>query len=543
MLKVEFQYQNSPYYIQATEQDKFREVCNKFAQKIKIDINNVYFLYSGSNANLEQNISQIINKLDQERKMMVIIVVDKISQLSNENIIKSPNIICPICHTSARFEINKYKIKIFNCKNDHVIDNILISEFESTQLIDESKIICGQCKAANKGDTYNNEMYICNKCNMNLCPLCKLNHDKNHDIIKYEQKNYICSKHNKEYNSYCEKCKEDICLFCEKEHKEHKITLYTEIIPENTDNKNLKFFKDVIIKQLKNKIEMLIDRLNNVMNNIKKYIKISEDIYNNYNMNNINYNILQNFNYNYQFITGDFYIYKDCRKITKDYNYKGFIPFILKIYNEMNKNEIDLIYNINNNQKNIKIFGENFVKVNKNLCKIIYNNKEYDLSEEFNCENIESNELRIKLKGINNVTSLSYIFSGCSTLSSLSNLSNLDTKYMLEMCTIFKDCQFVELPDISNLDTSNVIFMDGMFSGCSNLKKLPDISKWNTKNVLGMSIMFEGCKSLLSLPDISKWDISKAKTYELAPGLNGISGMFDGCNESLNIPEKFNSIN
>ena len=48
---------------------------------------------------------------------------------------------------------------------------------------------------------------------MNLCPLCQLNHDKKHDLIDYEQKYFICPLHNENYNSYCENCKLDICIF------------------------------------------------------------------------------------------------------------------------------------------------------------------------------------------------------------------------------------------------------------------------------------------------------------------------------------------
>ena len=67
---------------------------------------------------------------------------------------------------------------------------------------------------------------------MNLCPLCKSSHDKKHKIINYDQKYFICNIHNKEYNSYCEKCNKDICLFCKKEDKDHNIILYDNIIPK-----------------------------------------------------------------------------------------------------------------------------------------------------------------------------------------------------------------------------------------------------------------------------------------------------------------------
>ena len=61
-------------------------------------------------------------------------------------------------------------------------------------------------------------------------------------------------------------------------------------------------------------------------------------------------------------------------------------------------NKIKIIYKNNNNEKEIKIFGEIFVDNNKDKCKIIHNNKEYDLNSKFNVENI--NQLEIELNGI-----------------------------------------------------------------------------------------------------------------------------------------------
>jgi len=52
--------------------------------------------------------------------------------------------------------------------------------------------------------------------------------------------------------------------------------------------------------------------------------------------------------------------------------------------NKINENnsEIDIIYKKSgNNEDKLKIFGEEFVKNNKDKCKIIYNNKEYELKE------------------------------------------------------------------------------------------------------------------------------------------------------------------
>ena len=42
-------------------------------------------------------------------------------------------------------------------------------------------------------------------------------------------------------------------------------------------------------------------------------------------------------------------------------------------------NEISIIYKIKKNEDRIKLFGAEFIKNNKNKCKFIYRNKEYDL--------------------------------------------------------------------------------------------------------------------------------------------------------------------
>ena len=77
--------------------------------------------------------------------------------------------------------------------------------------------------------------------------------------------------------------------------------------------------------------------------------------------------------------------------------------------------EINIIYDING-ETNIRIFGFYFVENNKNICKIIINDKEYELSERYNVKNNKNDELKIKLKGIDNVINMNSMFSGCSSL-------------------------------------------------------------------------------------------------------------------------------
>ena len=71
----------------------------------------------------------------------------------------------------------------------------------------------------------------------------------------------------------------------------------------------------------------------------------------------------------------------------------------------------------------IRIFGKYFVKQNKNKCKIIYNNKKYELKEYFDeidkNYNIEIKEIKLKLIGINNITDMQEMFDGCCHLTSV----------------------------------------------------------------------------------------------------------------------------
>ena len=84
------------------------------------------------------------------------------------------------------------------CNNHNNI--ILLKDYSNK--IDISKIKCKMCNMS-KNEIHNNTMYICLTCYINLCPLCKLSHDKGHNIINYDDKNYICYNHNESYNKFC----------------------------------------------------------------------------------------------------------------------------------------------------------------------------------------------------------------------------------------------------------------------------------------------------------------------------------------------------
>ena len=191
-----------------------------------------------------------------------------------------------------------------------------------------------------------------------------------------------------------------------------------------------------------------------------------------------------------------------------------------------------IIYNIDKNKKKLKIFGEDFVKNNKNNCYLLINGKKIDLCKEImiNEEKRRKNILEIKLIETKIITNMSYMFYDCNSLQSLPDICEWTTKYVNNMSCMFSGCKSLQsLPDISKWDTKNVIDMSWMFSWCNSLQSLPVISNWNTKNVINMNSMFNGCSSLKSLPDFSKWNINKKLKRE---------SMFDGVDKKL-IPKKF----
>ena len=212
------------------------------------------------------------------------------------------------------------------------------------------------------------------------------------------------------------------------------------------------------------------------------------------------------------------------------------IKKLIDIGRKNNKNKMTIIYKIDKTKKKIKLFGRYFVFRNKNVCRIIYNNKQYNLKEYFNTPDNEE-YLRIKLTGILEIIDLRDMFAECNLLYDLPDISKIDTKNIKCMSNLFYNCSSLSfLPKNLPWDTKNVTEMTNMFSGCCSLSTLPDISEWNLSNVTDMYGLFGGCSSLQSLPDISNWDISNAVD---------IGGLFNNCSSLLSLPDisKWNTSN
>ena len=297
MAEAIFNYEGTNTTIQCNINDKMRNVIDSFFTKIKENENNLNslcFLYNGNKINKELTFNEQANDLDKNRKKMNIIVTKINEDLKETNEIISKNIICPECKENSLIDIDNFKIDLSGCKNNHHINNIFLNEFNKTQTIDLNTIICTFCNQNNKGNTHNNEFFYCNNCNKNICPLCKSIHDKNHNIINYDDKNYICRKHNDSFIKYCNTCKENICIICEDEHQGHNISDFRKIlINKDVLTKTIDNLKNKI-EDFKYKINIIKEIFDRIIENLDTYYKINEYAINNYNPNKRNYHKLQN---------------------------------------------------------------------------------------------------------------------------------------------------------------------------------------------------------------------------------------------------------
>ena len=535
-IEVNFSFEGTNTIIQCGNNDKLKDIYQNFKRKANAEGRQLFLMYSGNTIdNYELSFDEMTNFQDRERNKMNILVIEGEGpqEPQADRIIKSNNIICPECKEIIKFSIEDYKINLFDCKNKHDFDNMFLDEFESTQNINISKIICQNCGNYNKGATHNNIFYKCNTCKKDLCPICYSNHDKTHKLINYDDKDYICEEHNKSYNEYCEDCKKNICMYCVQAHSEHKTIAFGKLIPDTIKlNESLKE-----LEEKKDKLDILIKeifgKLNKVKENYDKYYNINKSLINNFNKDKLNYEMLHTIN---NITNND--IINDINSIINENSIQNQFNKLINIYDKINIiNRISIIYNINKDDEEIKLFDEGFIKNNNNICKIIIDKKEYELLEKFNVKNYNGEKLLVKLSGINKITASSYMFYDCSKLSELPDISKWNTSNIENMRYMFHDCSsLLQLPDISKWNTINVKDMSYMFCKCSSLSSLPDISKWNTSNIENMKYMFSGCKSLTSLPDISKWDISKVKD---------IGYIFRDCSKLLSLPDisKWNTSN
>ena len=277
------------------------------------------------------------------------------------------------------------------CKNNH-INKISFKNYNNK--IDLSKIVCYKCNKK-RCDVYKNEFYICLKCNSCLCPLCKSIHDQNHEIIIYDNKNYICSKHNENYTKYC--CNKNICIECEKEHKSHSSIYYGDLLPDNLEKNIIYQYIDLFKKEIIN----IISKLNDLQTILDSYSNIYKNVIDTYNTKRKNYELLQNLN---QFTNFNEKFINDIKSVINNDNIYNKCRNIIDIYEKMDDNKINAI----NEKKDVKRVKTKESQNDKIIDKDNCQNKENDKDKLKNNNNIEETQKDKCIKPFKNDLSNKY---------------------------------------------------------------------------------------------------------------------------------------
>ena len=121
MAKVAFSFKGSEIFIQCLKEEKMKDICQRCATKIDININSLLFIYNGNKINYELTFKQQTNSIDNNRNQMNILVY----QIDNDKLK------CKKCGEIIHLDIIDNIIKNFNEQKDTLfemknqIDNII----------------------------------------------------------------------------------------------------------------------------------------------------------------------------------------------------------------------------------------------------------------------------------------------------------------------------------------------------------------------------------------------------------------------------------
>ena len=99
MSKVIFIFNGEKINIQCLNEDKMKDICSKYSNKINKNVNDIFFLYGGNIINLDLKYNDIINSIDKNINEMIVTVYEK----------EKEGLICPKCGENIKIDN-----KIFN---------------------------------------------------------------------------------------------------------------------------------------------------------------------------------------------------------------------------------------------------------------------------------------------------------------------------------------------------------------------------------------------------------------------------------------------
>lgn len=138
---------------------------------------------------------------------------------------------------------------------------------------------------------------------------------------------------------------------------------------------------------------------------------------------------------------------------------------------------------------NIKIFEQDWTQFQDYKDRVYINGKHIEIDDDgWTKDYFNQGELKIEIKGIDEITNCNYMFYECTRLV---EVPLFDTSKVKEMYKMFCGCE--NLRKVPLFDTRNVTTMNSMFQNCNNLETVP---KFNIDNVDDLNFIFYQCPDL-----------------------------------------------
>ena len=290
-VKATFSYLNKSLLILCKEDELINKMYESFVNKLNdgSEWNHYIYYYDGKKLGHGTKICE--DKYIAHKKQINIAAQKKL------RVVKCPKCKCNDCIVNLK----DYLVSYYGCKYNHTVTTVY-DEYINDQKIDSSELRCNAPGCERTQQNYSLGFYKCLTCSelvdhsKYFCKEHKELHEKDHETVKYDKKNYYCETHFKPFVKYCFKHKENLCEECATKHKEDKVLSYESMVP-NIDKlkESLKTVESNI-----NKLKIIIDdlkyRLDGTLRIFKRYSYIANDVIGKYELFNKelkNYRILK----------------------------------------------------------------------------------------------------------------------------------------------------------------------------------------------------------------------------------------------------------
>ena len=513
--------------IQCSEEEKMKDICQKYSTKVQKNMNSLIFLYGGNQLNLELSFKEQANSMDQNIKEMKVLVYKR----------ENDEFLCPNCGEKIKLNMEKINELILSNSNlrstlngikvqlDIIIKNTTI-DFVNIQL----KNIIILLNTLNDDINKNNQKLqnlISNNSDNNNSNIQDINNISNNNMINPSVlNNSLIDNGISNINSINNSINVDIS----------NNSIYNNIANNLTDftNKNMiTGIIDIKSSEINNYILLFKSNINNgidvYLNDTKINMKKVENQW------KIDFNFEKTGKYKFIIIFNVLLdnierLFEECTNIIS----LDFSNFDAPKVNNMYR----LFY------KCIKL------KEIKGLDKLI-SNKIINICSMFqSCTSLVN--LDLSNSDTSNVSNMQYLFKDCSKLKEIKGINLINTKKVVNIYGMFQSCSELQYLDLTNLDTSNVTNMEYIFDKCSKLKEIKgsntfitskvktmegmfrfcfelqylDLSNFNTSNVTNMKDMFKECNKIKEIKGLINFNTKN---------VTNMSGMFKSCSKLENL--------